>query len=144
MHAFCVPFAFLYYFFCCSVSYLRVLDKGFCLIRQTKTCPLVCFPLLSVLGVWWKWFGYSEDVNISVVEQPLGRASRTACVRLFIAVWAFDQGCYGSRGLVQTGLFLSFACFSSSVCYQAFVWRHRCCCQQVWLVAENLSLQADM
>lgn len=107
MHAFLCTLCF----FCCSVSCLMVLDKGFCLIRQWKTCMLFCFSLIVecvMKWVWILWRLFIISVNISVGEQPLGQATRSACVRLV----ALSRGLVPlSRGLVQGGPFLSFAYF---------------------------------
>lgn len=110
---FCVPFALL--LFCCSVSYLMVLDKGFCLIRQSKTCTLFCLPFDS-----WVCDEMGLD-TLKTLHHFREYLSRGAAVRSSHqicmcaphrhSVWAFEQGCNGIGGLVQAGSFLSFAYF---------------------------------
>lgn len=113
--------------------------------KDLFVCSVVLL-FLSVLNVWSELNLFSEDcssigsywfitsMNILFGEQPLGQATD-----LYACLWT--RLLWNGVWPKQAPLFS--ACLSH-VCFQAFIWRHRCCCLQVWFVRESLSLQADM
>lgn len=114
---------------CRSVCYPRVSDKGFCLIRQTKTCSFVllkfCFCLERAMresedcsSTRFNQFMVYQFHEYRVWGAAIGSSHRSALTRP-----SWNGG--PSRPLVFC------------LCPRAFVWRHRCCCLQVWFVSPD-------